>query len=100
MSRKAVAEAQAVREQRLARKNGDGVAVNRRSFVLVGVLFCGKCGKGMCGRNTRSKGRDYRYYACPAKDHSYRVRADRLEAGVVTELRRLLRAAHRGRRLP
>ena len=92
VSRAEFAAVQAVKEKRRVRSDGGGIVVNRRSLALVGVLFCGKCAAGMYGRTTRSKGHAYRYYVCPAKSHSYRARADRLEEGVLTELRRLLRA--------
>lgn len=91
VSREDFAKAQAVREER-ARRQGAGVTPSRRSMPLVGVLFCGRCGEGMFGKATTTKGRRYRYYTCSADSHKYRVRADKLELGVLTELCRLLRA--------
>lgn len=77
---------------RRAQRDGDRLSATRRSFPLGGVLFCGKCGKGMYSRSTTTKGYTYRYYWCPDTSHPYSVRADRLEEAVLTEVRRQLRA--------
>jgi hypothetical protein len=91
VSREDFAKAQAVRESRKA-ASADRVTSTKRSLPLFGLLFCGKCGKGMYCRRTATKGRVYRYYSCKADSHNYRARADLLEQGVLTELRRLFRS--------
>lgn len=91
ISREDFAQAQVVMDRRRTRSR-DGVAISRRSFPLGGISFCGKCGAGLFSRSTTVRGRAYRYYVCPGAGHTYRVRSDRLEEAVLTELRRLLRA--------
>lgn len=58
----------------------------QRSHALGGLLLCGKCGAMMTSQTTRSKGRVYRYYGCPAKSHRYRIRADRVEQALRARL--------------
>lgn len=100
ISREEFAAAEAVMAERSRRHaEEEGVAATRRSFALGGLLFCGKCDKGMFSRTATVKGRVYRYYYCGERSHACRVRADVLELAVLTELRRLLRdpmAAKRG----
>ncbi len=69
-----------------------------RHYALGGRARCGICSGAMVGQTLKSKGREYSYYRCR---HSYDtntgrecsgryVRADALEAGAWTEVRRLL----------
>ena len=69
-----------------------------RHYALGGRARCGICSGAMVGQTLKSKGREYSYYRCR---HSYDtntgrecsgryVRADALEAGTWTEVRRLL----------
>lgn len=92
VSREVFARVQAVAAER-GRPSEESVAATRRSFALGGLLFCGKCGKGMFSRTVHVRGRVYRYYYCSATSHDCRVRADHVERGVLCELRRRLRSA-------
>jgi len=69
-----------------------------RTYALKSRMKCGVCGSAMVGQTMRSKGREYRYYGCRhiydrRTGHSCTsrfVRADRLEAAVWRELKRVL----------
>jgi site-specific DNA recombinase len=77
------------------------------SFLLSGLLVCGRCGSAYCGRRIRSKRTPYVYYRCLGTDR-YRYHGDpicnngsvsvRMEDAVWSDLCSLLREPERLRR--
>ena len=61
-------------------------------YLFTGILKCAECGRNMSGEVIKKGGKDYIYYRCPKKyrgegcTHSKRVREDKLEEWLLTNL--------------
>jgi hypothetical protein len=65
-------------------------------FFLTGLIFCGKCGKGLVGRAAHRNGHRHKYYSC--SNRSYHrgcdlpfIRADIVEVLVIKEIQNIFR---------
>ena len=63
----------------------------KRTYLLTGKIFCGKCGSAMIGRSTASCGNQYTYYDCNARARNHTcdarfVRADVIENIVINSI--------------
>ena len=89
-----VDEAKFEQVQRLMRANGqsnhNGSQPARHSYVLSGLLHCGRCHSLMEGRcGTGRLGTRYYYYVCRNRDCGLRVGADEIEGAALGRIREL-----------
>ena len=61
---------------------------SKRTYLLTGKIFCGKCGSAMVGCSTSSHNRPYCYYECGARDRNHScdmksIRAEMIEKIVI-----------------
>ena len=64
------------------------------TYLLSGLIRCGKCLSPMCGHTRRKSKKVYRYYVCNASQHKGKgycpgtsINADRLEGAVIAKVR-------------
>ncbi len=74
------------------------IAPTSHTFILMGLLRCGKCGSTMTPHDTVKKKRSYHYYQCSALDHRgkdacslQRISADLVEPVVIQAIREFSR---------
>jgi len=86
-----LAQVRALLDGRVAQRSDPRPA---ESYLLSGVVRCGKCGSAMCGSSQRKDGKVYRYYRCNGSQHRGKshcsgmsVSADVLEKAVKKEVR-------------
>ncbi|MCB0194147.1 MAG: recombinase family protein [Anaerolineae bacterium] len=79
-------------KRKMVRSNGRGNK-SHREYLLSGVIFCGRCGKKMCGQSQPRHAPGKRYYyrhmyqkqGCPERD----ILAGGIEAQVIEELAKI-----------
>ena len=73
----------------LAKRNiqSNGKRFKRDSdFILTGLIFCGRCGKGLVGRSAHRNGHRHRYYACANRSYHKGCDLPFIRADVAEEL--------------
>lgn len=65
----------------------------KRTYLLTGKIFCGKCGSAMIGRSTRQRETSYNYYDCNGRERNHScgaksVRAELIEGIVINAIYR------------
>ncbi len=88
-------KAQAIFEKRNNESKGQRFK-KASDFFLTGLVFCGKCGKGLVGRAAHRNGHRHKYYACPTRSYHRGcdlpfIRADIVEVLAVKEIQSIFR---------
>jgi site-specific DNA recombinase len=78
-------KAQKILANRNKQSNGKRFSINS-DFVLTGLIFCGRCGKGLVGRSAHRNGHRHRYYACANRSYHKGCDLPFIRADVVEEL--------------
>lgn len=76
---------QKILAKRNTQSNGKRFSINS-DFVLTGLIFCGKCGKGLVGRSAQRNGHRHRYYACANRSYHRGCDLPYIRADIVEEL--------------
>lgn len=83
--------AQKILESRNIQSNGKRFQQDS-DFFLTGLVFCGRCGKGLVGRAAHRNGHRHRYYACANRSYHKGcdlpfIRADSVETLLTEDLK-------------
>ena len=76
---------QRILEKRNIQSNGKRFKKDS-DFILTGLIFCGRCGKGLVGRSAHRNGHRHRYYACANRSYHKGCDLPFIRADVVEEL--------------
>ena len=83
--------AQKILEKRNIQSNGKRFQQDS-DYFLTGLVFCGRCGKGLVGRSAHRNGHRHRYYACANRSYHKGcdlpfIRADSVETLLTKDLK-------------
>lgn len=78
-------KAQKILEKRNIQSNGKRFSIES-DFVLTGLIFCGRCGKGLVGRSAHRNGHRHRYYSCANRSYHKGCDLPFIRADIVEEL--------------
>jgi len=78
-------EAQKILEKRNIQSNGKRFKRDS-DFILTGLIFCGRCGKGLVGISAHRNGHRHRYYACANRSYHKGCDLPFIRADVAEEL--------------